>query len=695
MFLILGAWHVFDLFPRPTPKTAGCRNSCPPHTIPPPLAREIRPTRTTSLPASSLVQLVVLEETSRVPILGAHAALRPMNDIGPQMGASLTATTDEHGSTLIPVTPGLVYKVEISCPPYLADDEAAHSLTIAPILEGETRRVETLVSLRSTLDFWGRLLESGSDQPIIGSAVYLEVEEISNALQRVHSNIPCRTDPFGYFNVAPSSRFVVAVSLRIDSDTFGIDRCRLDISNSSRDMAKLIRMERSASLVVRVSGLAEQQLTHVFAKLTVNEDREPLEILTTEQIGWVAHSDVAGDISFLSVTPNVPLRLHILSGDDLVHEHDVYILLRPCEARTLSVDIGTFRIVGVLVDQFQRPVIGQRIFLVTQRRDTSHLTQVLLDKNRVFDIVKSARTDAKGQFALNGVTRGAYWLGPANPDSKVSSSGPVAPVARRVRVPEDAGTKLILQTYRGLYVEGRVMRSSGETPGRGLVLARSIDASYEALSFMNDDGSFEFGPLPPMQLDVAAVKELMPFEAVPLSSRVRTEAGAVDLLLHIWEDVCIVSGVVVYDQSLGTVAEDFDLRTCYPEGPSVTRISTGPEGSFEFESRPGLQMLVLTSKDGMCGIARIPIGQSGGLRVSLKLGARLVIRNNDSKEPVCFQLFYEDLSLSSGRLRQHTAQSYILPGGVVKLVIGEPEVSERELELKLTEGEILEVSLTK
>ncbi len=337
--------------------------------------------------------------------------------------------------------------------------------------------------------FWGRVLARADRLPVVHAAVSLEgARTRSSDWEFPHDelftkNFLCETlggrsiprfttetDGEGYFSIAvdakadPHSLFVC-----VEADGYATKRAAVTEEIRSRSHAKPILLRRSATLIVEALESSRRPAQAISVRVTSEE----LDPLFSESLKWQVRSDSSG----ISRFENLPAEVHltVLAGRGLkpLYHSPKPLSLAPGERRWLTCTLagdpprGGHRLVGKVVDQLDQPVVDQVVWLLNQDAIGPRSGDFLLSGFLDDQVVSQASTGHRGEFEMDGIQQGSYFLGAAPPESlsverKTQESelkDRVSSNARAVRVPEDSAQPVILRVWGGLFIHGEVRRA--------------------------------------------------------------------------------------------------------------------------------------------------------------------------------------------------------------------------------------------
>jgi len=457
----------------------------------------------------------VLEECTGVLIMRCRDAQTAEALQGVRLQLRHTKTDDKDGSVRIETAPPAVTDGEGRCEITLPCERAlslsaisprkSHigvSQQLAPLQRGERRELLLELSADPTIAMYVRIVDRASGAAIADATIERSAEE----------GEPLTSDADGLcslefrLSTARKLEFEIPKRLpagfcRVSAAGYGPAEFQECEGHESADKALELALERAASLSVALlhrpdssAGALEVRATLQAFELVRNAvDLGTIDMQTLE---FKAPCDAAGNALLEGLPPDVPLKLRVYQGPELVRAPAEALRLEPGERRVLEIDLGSAcRLSGSVVDSGGAAVAGLELWLAPKGQYPSARFNSWEEK----EVVSKTRSDASGRFDLGEVPAGRYRLGPAgrNPDPRATGvEASVATLNLEVVIgPDERSKGVLLRVDRGLYVRGFVLRPDG-TPlsGRGQVRA-GTRLGYSQSCFTQEDGSFTVGPL--------------------------------------------------------------------------------------------------------------------------------------------------------------------------------------------------------
>jgi len=435
-------------------------------------------------------------------------------------------------------------------------------------------------------------------------------------------------------------------------------------------------LEYPASLSGVVTDAGGASIAGATVRLTVASSQIriiPRMILHGE---WSAETGGDGAYRFLDLPLNVKLDVSILRGGDAILRDPVPILLEPGEARAQDwcVGCGAALVGQVLVEPGGAPIAGLRVAL----RPAGPVWRQS-DRYTV--------TDAAGRFRFEDLLPGRWVVALEVPPNR---TGPqmddaVASVSETVTV--EAGVpeyKVVLTTYRGLYIRGVVLNPKDRPQAHIKVRAIGLPG-YSAPRETGRDGAFSLGPLLPGEYSVLASPRK--YASPP---QVRVTAGKDDVIIRL-QPGSTFAGIVVDAESGERCLDETSIEIIDESVRNWMKSTNTSDGQFDVDRlQPGAHTIVATTKDGRAGRLRVSVApgeDARGLVVAVRAGARLLVRSTDEEQRHYVQVRMDGVVVESTYIQGHRVLT--LPEGkaTVALQIGFGENSRTlEQQVALASG---------
>ncbi len=377
---------------------------------------------------------------------------------------------------------------------------------------------------------------------------------------------------------------------------------------------------------------------------------------------------------FTGLPGDVPLRVDVWCGEELVWRHDGELTMAAGETRELNGALhGAHGVFGRVATATGEPVANRELWLVPYgvRAHPDGLTPdpdpAAEDPGRLFDIdmrndvTLVTRTDEDGRYALEGLLPGRYWLGPA------AQGDDVAPFAKALRFEGPAGAHEVdLVVTVGLAIEGRVRSRFDVDLSRTMVYALRLDESGRVRARTEADGAFRLGPLVEGRYRIFATSP----GALDRGFGSLAEAGDTEVLVAL-ESGPAIHGTV-FDGETGR-ATDAHVGLTLPNRTGSLGIGlSGGAGRFRFSGLdPGRYDLKASTPDGrvafLPGVELAGEGDSSELALVLVPGARLRVRYTGGAERLRLRVGRGDSILSDSKLYRDEENVVTVPEGDVEV----------------------------
>ncbi len=499
-------------------------------------------------------------------------------------------------------------------------------------------------------------------------------------------------EAFGYLQVEPSMRrFVLAlVALAVagtavpgcsSSATQSVDSGT--VSKSARDSRALAREPHlvPGELAVRVLDDQGVGMTDVEVMLHAYDswilDGTDAAGLPNSYLPRKARTATDGACSFHDLPPGVPFRLFVTHKGRLVRTERERVLLAPGESRSIELHLGAgTTITGRLLDQDGEPVADYPVWLLVAEDGSPRPFS-----QRDVPIARTS-TDALGNFALDDVVPGAWWLGPGWKQDCEPYTFQRTDVAGQPEVVSLASgeehREVIVRAHRGLAVEGRVVDPNGRS-------VRGAFVSTACMSTINDGtGAFAVGPLLPGAHDIE-IFGVSPW-ASPEASRV--EAGSTGVVIEILRAGTV--RCVVLDASGGQVRASvlMSRERAYYDGTQAAGERLEIPGVL-----PGRYKLFASTADA-CAVARevvVEAGSTTDVSLALSPAARLAVRFTSESPRAELEVWWDDVLVESLRVAARSSYVCTVPPGSLRVVMTSTAGTQERI-VEAHAGEFAEVA---
>lgn len=653
-----------------------------------------KPIVASGTPTFALVKVLVVEDGTRKPLVGAQVySLERL----PRRGAlAITKSTASRGGIVQYLMTDSAGRVEIEVPPcteivVIADASklgAGAAEGAPPVLKvGETFELVLAVKTGDDSVFWCRVVDDTSIAPIAGATLH--------AASAADSPVIATTDAAGLLTI-PTTSWAPRVH-RIDVPDHSFAYITSVTGHETADRALDVALPRSATLRARVVAASGQSVAHAHIKF-VTKLRfvvRPPGDHTARGSGssdptWESWTDADGGAVPLELPSRAALTVSIDAGR-VSWESPEPLVLKPGETRDVewTVDAGC-RVTGHCIDQFGKPVVSQPM-----RMETGFGSTPVYFQDFVTGQVKQAITDADGRFEFQGVSVGAWFIGPEphistalRPPAVVAPvADEVAPIAQRIEIgASDTDREIDLRVDRGLAIRGRVLDSKGN-PSRG----GRVHAEVEPKSLMTSvkygrDGTFTLGPIAAGRYRLRA-ESRAPGESDAKSEAVSAETGETDVVLRLRPGVTLAGRVV--DERGEPVSASMLISRNGPDGSHNEFFATKPDGAFNLSnSEPGTFVIAATQADGRVGVLEDITLESGNaltdLVVRLAPGGRIRVTYDGADRYALVSVRRGRVLVGQSMLEAGTVQEFSAPLGRVTVNVdseGRHKTAEKTVEV--------------
>lgn len=574
-------------------------------------------------------------------------------------------------------------------------------LEVDPLRPGETRRVRFVVPVARDLVVFGRVVDEGGN-PVPGAGIWEPLHDLypiyltdldSHAVELAVSGDD------GSFEIWIEPRFrncLFAVPPGLVPAAF-----RAEGGHGTPEEALIVVCRSEARLSVVVDGADErsdQLAVRVRAPLG-----DPSEACgSSQQLGWEGFLDEDGSCVLGGLPPDTIAAVSLVDDEGRILRSATIQEVPVGTEATLRWTLGTGTLVhGTLRDQYDRPVVGEPVWLGYESRDRRpHGTR---RAPSYIERYLSTETDELGGFSFADVEAGFWWLGPLPRDRRhsvgilVDSAGHevgreerlaalVSDVSELVEVVDGVEElEVPLRVYRGLFIRGRIFEPDGSPTDDAWIFA--AHESHESVldAGVEPDGSFAIGPLVPGQYRVS-VRGHGSLTAEPITA----SAGDDELVIHLTRGAGVqgrlidgtgadVLGSVVW---LSRGSDPESITTSFAHGDTFYEHDL-PEGTYDIAGAVGGEEF---------GLVRSVELTSGVVQEDVVIevfpAARLTVDCQD-RYGECYSVEKDGVVVGFGE--PQTAFPAAVPAGdlVVKLWRFNELVEQREVALAVGESKVV------
>ena len=447
----------------------------------------------------------------------------------------------------------------------------------------------------------------------------------------------------------------------IASDGYTTVFLPLTIGHDTPETAREIELVASADLQVhvldgrggRIANVKVTLRTHAYNLLL----REGQAFTTfSEVLSWTGTTNAGGICLLEGLPAGVPLYAR-LEGD-VTRSFERGIELEPAELGRVDLTLGHgATLLGKMLDQYGEPVEGQLVW----RSEARDLLQYFVSFRRP---VQTTTTDQQGDFTLENVPAGTWWIGPAHETRGAESDVAAVPVV--VEVTEASGEQHVdIPVHRGLYVRGVVVDEQGDPAPEAPVAVASRETIWGHFNdTAGEDGTFSIGPLAPgpVLLEAGGYGRGDYAATEPIEVEVPSEGHVLRVLPG-----ARIAGRVVGLDGTPTPAAVSLLETSRPH--RTTWRQPSKEGAFRFTAlKPGGYALTAQTTDGRFALLTDLVAQNGSeldLNLVLEPCGTVRVHYEGEQETQMYALVVGELQLLWDRLAPGESKDHQVPAGTV------------------------------
>ncbi|MEW6742706.1 MAG: carboxypeptidase-like regulatory domain-containing protein [Planctomycetota bacterium] len=668
-----------------------------------------QPTPEPEMPTDVLLHVQVIGRETGQALPGYRVILSALDDEGipwsevpdSRGGPGKAPVTDKDGQVVLDVPSGKEISLSIEDPDGFRPlgwrlERGKHGEIDVPALRGGEERTVTIdVPAAADLTFHGRVIDSTTQQPVVGARVALG--HVSHTTERAGKLVDeerffqeVTADADGRFELITESW--KRLDARIEAPGYTPLSLGLAKGRETRDRARIVELKPAGKLEVRVVDGRGQPVTDFKIRLwtegyhlSEGDDWSSLPSLAEPE--WTGECGPDGCCVFEEAPTGAPLAIELYRGRKLIRQEAERVELGPAEERSITLKIGAgFSVRGVLLDEKDTPIAGQALWLKSVENTYTAYFEPWDD-----DVVARTKTAHDGRFEFADVASGGWWIGPA-PDMKPDPNR-IAPAGTPVLV-QDADQEIVLRAYRGLYIRGRVIDPTGQPVADVFVSSVHEGMGMGPHASTEEDGTFNLGPLVAGRywLETGTFGgELAPSEPV------EAEAGAVDVILTMLRG-CKAKGRVV-TESGEPVACDVRASPLDDEDSYWVYFShSAQDGFFEFGGwPPGTYQFLACAGErfGFAGPVELAAGHPvDGIVLELQPGGKVRITNSGSQRSI-LEFFYKNVAVDSTGLAAGESKTVNVPAGQIEVRVRRMQSHEMEkLQIDVRVGETTEITVS-
>lgn len=289
----------------------------------------------------------VVRGDDRSPLQGVSGYLVPTDSPGGEHivwpeadkrpGVLELAESDEDGQMRWDLPEGVEFQLDLSSSEALVGNL---KLPIAALGKQELRELQAELPVGPDIHYFGRLVDSATGEPLADQEVHIPNGWSSNGV--VENFASTTADSQGYFELHGCSW--MRQHLQVDVPGFGRRLAVLVPGHETRDSAQELRLQRSATLDLRVTGKGgepidvEVRATTGFSGLI--QPRTSAGDTVGHNPHWSQGSGADGRASITGLPPGVPIALELWRAGALVRRVAEAPELTPGETRVLELSLG-------------------------------------------------------------------------------------------------------------------------------------------------------------------------------------------------------------------------------------------------------------------------------------------------------------------------------------------------------------------
>ena len=382
---------------------------------------------------------------------------------------------------------------------------------------------------------------------------------------------------------------------------------------------------------------------------------------------WYATVQELGATTVSGLPAGVPLSAEVRLIDGGWHQIPGDLLLQPGEHRKIKWELRVGSIAGTLIDQFERPFAGATLWLVGEEVDWGTGDKVFLHHKRQGPLAEVI-TDEHGSFRFEDIPLGDWWIGPrpwSNLDLAPAESG--APLGSRLQLgAEQLHKDIVIQTWRDIFIRGRLLTPDGGVPRYGSVRAFCDDPVGHFYAALEPSGEFRIGPVAPGPYTLIGKGDSWA-DSTPSSIR-----APVDGLVLVLQQAGAVRGRIVWGASGEAAPADVCIGALDGQERSFVFGSTKGDGSFEFDSLvAGDYCVTASTESGFAGSSPslgIAAGEDmDGVIVELEPAATLRVLYDGPDLFGQVTLLKNGFRIAADGIHKGASQTFVVPPGRIEV----------------------------
>jgi hypothetical protein len=582
------------------------------------------------------------------------------------------------------------------------DDVGTSTTVVTSLQKGERRTVTIELQVGKDMQFHGRILSREDHAPVSGAKVIVIQGNSDPSSSDEDHDQPepvsldeSRSDIDGRFEVAAASW--VDACVRVDAKGFGLALVPISADHASTDTERTVLLDRGGDVNARVIDAEGAAMAGVKVVATVDgygllrdQDIDAASPNLITRARWSATTGVDGRCVLSDLTPGAPFRVLLRRDDKVLQRVGEMPALEPGETRHVEWQIGGgYVLKGVVAYASGKVVPDQELWLLHARRKEPRLLTVFDEPNAV----QKTTTNAHGEFTLQGLTAGLWWVGPHQSIASFDSSetDELIPLAQIVEiVPAEREKKIVLTMPDALFIRGRAVDSEG-SPAAGAELRALSEDSLVVATESEADGRFALGPLSPGAVLVEANLTKPSVEHACITAA----AGARDVLVKLQPPASIAG--IVLDTASGSGCHSELLLSPHPgtvEPLKFIRVDMG--GSFEERSLgQGTYDLTAWTSDGrIVVLSDLQIGPGArvqGLILKLEHCAKLRIRYDGMTAFGIVKIQRAGVVVVQSSIGRHRPLIQPVPSGLLTIQVWAGFAKPLSREVEIAVGEEKEV----